>query len=105
MRLKALTRIQQIVLQIGQQEESLGGLLQPTLIKLVDPLNNQFGDLRSQIIREVTRLIVLIAQISQMMQQEDTVDIVEQCLTKLFSKGGLLKLLSSAKNVMADYAH
>ena len=52
-------------------------LLQPTLIKLVDPLNNQFGDLRSQIIREVTRLIVLIAQIPQMMQQEDAVDIVE----------------------------
>ena len=77
MRLKALTRIQQIVLQIAQQEESLGGLLQPTLIKLVDPLNNQFGDLRSQIIREVTRLIVLIAQIPQMTQQEDTVDIVE----------------------------
>jgi hypothetical protein len=77
MRLKALTRIQQIVLQIGQQEESLGGLLQPTLSKLVDPLNNQFGDLRSQIIREVTRLIVLIAQIPQMTQQEDTVDIVE----------------------------
>ena len=74
-------------------------------MKLVDPLNNQFGDLRSQIIREVTRLIVLIAQIPQLTQQEDTVDIVEQCLTKLFSKGGLLKLLSSAKNVMADYAH
>ena len=71
----------------------------------MDPLNNQFGDLRSQIIREVTRLIVLIAQIPQMTQQEDTVDFVEQCLTKLFSKGGLLKLLSSAKNVMADYAH
>ena len=63
MRLKALTRIQQIILMIGQQEESLGGLLQPTLVKLIDPLNNQFGDLRSQIIREVTRLIVLIAQI------------------------------------------
>jgi hypothetical protein len=63
MRLKALTRIQQIILQIAQQEESLGGLLQPTLVKLIDPLNNQFGDLRSQIIREVTRLIVLIAQI------------------------------------------
>jgi hypothetical protein len=63
MRLKALTRMQQIILQIAQQEESLGGLLQPTLVKLIDPLNNQFGDLRSQIIREVTRLIVLIAQI------------------------------------------
>jgi hypothetical protein len=63
MRLKALTRMQQIILMIGQQEESLGGLLQPTLVKLIDPLNNQFGDLRSQIIREVTRLIVLIAQI------------------------------------------
>jgi hypothetical protein len=63
MRLKALTRIQQIISQIAQQEESLGGLLQPTLVKLIDPLNNQFGDLRSQIIREVTRLIVLISQI------------------------------------------
>ena len=63
MRLKELTRIQQIISQIAQQEESLGGLLQPTLVRLIDPLNNQFGDLRSQIIREVTRLIVLISQI------------------------------------------
>lgn len=32
-------------------------------------------------------------------------DQVESFLYKLFQKGSLIKLLSSAKNVMADYAH
>jgi len=52
--------------------------------KLADSLNNQLGDLRSQITREVTRLIVLISQLPQMMPADEVKDLVESFLGKLF---------------------
>jgi hypothetical protein len=67
------------------------------MARLVSPLTQQLADLRSQITKEASKSISLMAQI---LQQD-----FEPLAPKFISKNSLYKLLNCANKIMAEHSH